>query len=638
MCGFTGLYAQRVAEDSSAARARLTAVQAAIHAIRHRGPDEQRFWQDGEATLGFARLAIVDLAGGSQPMANETGRLQLVFNGEIYNHLALRLELQKRGHVFSTDHSDSEVILHGWEEWGKELLPRLNGMFAFLMWDQDKGELIVGRDRYGVKPIYYANAGDRWVFASEIKAVLATGVVECRRNDQAVAEYLFQQNTWGEGTFFEGILEFPKANLWILRGGVIAQKHCYWNKSQSRDSRLPYNEALEQHRHLLGQAVKAQMMADVPVMSYLSGGIDSSAITALAVRERPDVSAYACLFDLESVGEDRFVDEREFSRAAAAHLGIPLNELMLSPKSLESTLDATIRALETPRMGMAYVNYLIAQRVAADSKVVLSGTGGDEFHAGYIGRYQYLEGAPAAAPAAHSMHAKLRALARKLLPRRKPELSAWQERYRVLLNFPLLYADAEAAMEPGFLERVDVEALMVSMSDKLQGVAHLQPMEAMLQLDSDTYLHGLLVLEDKLSMAHSLEARVPLLDNDLVDFVMSLPVDYLRAGGVGKKIFRDSVSPFLPELIVNKPKMGFGPPDASWYRNQLKPFVQSRLLGEQFRHNGVLRADYVEEKLTHHLSGAQNNIPFIWSALSLQSWMAQFESWRMPQNEIALAV
>lgn len=625
MCGFTGLYAQRVPVDTSTVHTRMQAVQAAIHAIRHRGPDEQRFWQDGEVTLGFARLAIVDLAGGSQPMTNETGKLQLVFNGEIYNHLALRQELQKRGHRFATDHSDSEVILHGWEEWGQELLPRLNGMFAFLLWDQDKRELVIGRDRYGVKPIYYAHMGGNWVFASEIKAILASGLIECRRNNQAVAEYLFQQNTWGSETFFDGIFEFPKANLWVLKEGVPALKHCFWSKPQVRESRLGYGDAVEQHRHLLAHAVKSQMMADVPVMAYLSGGIDSSAITALATKERSDVAAYACLFDLDSVGEDRFVDEREFSRAAATHLGIPLNELMLSPYSLESTLDQTIYALETPRMGMAYVNYLIAKRVAADSKVVLSGTGGDEFHAGYIGRYQYVEGAPGSPEPVRSMNARLRALARKLMPTKQhPELSGWQQRYRTLLNFPLLYADAAAAMEPEFLRQVDVEALMVSMSDRLQAVAHLQPTEAMIQVDSDTYLHGLLVLEDKLSMAHSLEARVPLLDNDLVDFVLGLPIEYLRSGDVGKKVFRDSVRPFLPELITNKPKMGFGPPDASWYRHQLKPFVQERLLGEQFRNNGILRADFVEEKVINHLSGEQNNVPFIWSALSIQSWMAQF--------------
>lgn len=630
MCGFMSLYAQRAPLDSSLAGTRMAGVRAAIDAIRHRGPDEQRFWQDEEVALGFARLAIVDLVCGSQPMTNETGRLQLVFNGEIYNHLALRRELTALGHRFATDHSDSEVILHGWEEWREELLPRLNGMFAFVLWDQDRRELVVARDRYGVKPLYYARAGDAWLFASEIKAILATGLLEARRNDQAVAEYLFQQNTWGEATFFDGIFEFPKAQFWVLRDGKPARKSTFWSSDRPRDCTLGYAQALERHRELLGVAVQSQMMADVPVMSYLSGGIDSSAITALATRSRDDVAAYACLFDLESVGADRINDEREFSRAAAAHLGIQLNELLLSPRSLETALDPTIRALETPRMGMAYVNYLIAQRVAADGKVVLSGTGGDEFHAGYIGRYDFIETPPL--PPGGRISRRLRALVGKLMP--KDPHAGWQDRYRQLLNFPVRHAQAQQAFEPGFLASVDVEALVVSMADRLQAVASRGPTDAMLHLDSATYLHGLLVMEDKVSMAHSLEARVPLLDNDLVDFLLSLPVDYLRAAGVGKKIFRDSVAPLLPETIVRKPKMGFGPPDASWYRNQLRPFVEGRLLEGHFRENGVLRPAFVQEQVATHMDGSRNNLPFLWSALSLQSWTAQFQgAGRQPAGE-----
>lgn len=623
MCGFIGILAGATALGAPELGDRLADARRSIDAIRHRGPDEQRFWQDQRCTFGFARLAIVDLVCGSQPMANENGRLQLVFNGEIYNHLELRRDLIARGHSFATDHSDSEVLLHGWEEWREDLLPKLNGMFAFLLWDQDRGEMVVGRDRYGIKPVYYANAHGRWVFGSEIKAVLATGVVPGRRNDQAVAEYLLQQNTWGEGTFFQDVFEFPKAQAWVLRDGVVVRKHRYWTSQKPRDCPLSYGDAVERHRELLGKAVKAQMMADVPVMSYLSGGIDSSAITALAARERDDVAAYACLFDLDSVGEDRFVDEREFSRAAASHLGLGLNELVLSPHSLEATLDPTIRALETPRMGMAYVNYLIAARVARDSKVVLSGTGGDEFHAGYIGRYQYLESAPAAVD--RSLLSRMRSLAARLAGGPASRAEGWRERYRNLLNFPVLFAGIGAALEPSFLASVDAEAVMVTMADRINAVSSLGPTDAMLHLDSETYLHGLLVLEDKLSMAHSLEARVPLLDNDLVDFVLGLPVDYLRRDGTGKRIFRDAVRPLLPEVVANKPKMGFGPPDASWYRHQLRPFVEERLLGPEFRANGVIRTDFLESQVRGHMTGQQNNTPMIWSALSLQSWMAQFQ-------------
>lgn len=620
MCGFVAIFGNS-GPGADALAWRRERCGRALEAIRHRGPDDQQFFHDETVSFGFARLAIVDLESGVQPMANETGRLWLVFNGEIYNHLELRAELLRRGHVFRTDHSDSEVLLHGWEEWGEGLLPRLNGMFAFLLWDQDSRTLIAARDRFGVKPLYWAQAGDTWIFASEIKAILATGLVRAERNDQAVAEYMVRQNTWGEETFFRSIQEFPKAAVWQVRAGKPPRKHAYWRAVHGRGSAIGYEEAVEHHRHLLRKAVHAQMMADVRVMSYLSGGIDSSAITALAAQDRSDVSAYACLFDLTQVGEDRFVDEREFSRAAAQHLGLQLNELELSPLSLVDTLDATIRAIETPRMGMAYVNYLIAQRVARDGKVVLSGTGGDEYHGGYVGRYEYVERRePLPAPGPQTL---VQRLLRKLSPRTAPAAD-WTPRYEVLLNQPVKWPDFDAALSRDFLASVDKQRLEAVLAERLQQVRPLGPTAGVLALDSETYLHGLLVIEDKLAMANSLEARVPLLDNNLVDFTLTLPVDYLYRGGVGKKLFRDSVAPLLPRVVTEKPKMGFGPPDASWYRHQLRPFIEERLASPELARANLFDPSFLRRKVDDHMAGRDNQVPLLWSALSLQSWHAQF--------------
>jgi asparagine synthase (glutamine-hydrolysing) len=627
MCGFVVLF-DRAPAAPDARQARQARTACALDAIRHRGPDDQQFFEDSQVSFGFARLAIVDLDSGRQPMTNETGRLWLVFNGEIYNHLELRQELIRLGHVFRTDHSDSEVLLHGWEQWGQGLLPRLNGMFAFVLWDQDSRTLVAARDRFGIKPLYWAQAGDTWIVASEIKAILASGLVPVQRNHQAMAEYMVRQNTWGEDTFFRGIQEFPKANVWQLRDGRAPQRHTYWQARQARDATLHYDEAVEHHRMLLQRAVRSQMMADVPVMSYLSGGIDSSAITALAARERPDVSAYACLFDLTQVGDDRIVDEREFSRAAAAHLGLPLHELELSPLSLVGALDGTIRAIETPRMGMAYVNYLIAQRVARDGKVVLSGTGGDEYHGGYIGRYEYVERRdPLPAPGPQPL---ARRIMRKLLQRLGMDGSSalspdWTPRYEILLNQPVKWHDFDNAFSPDFMAAIDKDRLEAVLAQRLQQIQPLGPTSGVLALDADTYLHGLLVIEDKLAMAHSLEARVPLLDNDLVDFALSLPVNYLVRGNTGKQVFRDSVAPLLPQIVTNKPKMGFGPPDPSWYRHQLRGFLEERLSPSELSHCGVFDPAFVRRKLDLHLSGQDNQVPLLWSALSLQSWHRQFE-------------
>jgi asparagine synthase (glutamine-hydrolysing) len=626
MCGFVAILGgSRATPD--ALHDRRARTERALAAIRHRGPDDQQFFDDAHVSLGFARLSIVDHESGRQPMTNETGRLWLVFNGEIYNHLELRRELVRLGHIFRTDHSDSEVLLHGWEQWGEGLMQRLNGMFAFVLWDQSSRTLIAARDRFGIKPLYWAQVGDTWIIASEIKAILASGLVPVLRNHQAMAEYMVRQNTWGEDTFFRGIQEFPKANVWRFPQGVTPSRHTYWRASHRRDATLSYSEAVEQHRYLLTRAVRSQMMADVRVMSYLSGGIDSSAITALAARERSDVTAYACLFDLTQVGDDRHVDEREFSRAAASYLGLSLNELELSPQALIGALDGTIRAIETPRMGMAYVNYLIAQRVARDGKVVLSGTGGDEYHGGYIGRYEYVERRDLPSPA---QQPPARRIMRKLLrclgmDGQSSAVPDWTPRYEVLLNQPVKWHDFDVAFNSDFLAAIDKDRLEMVLTERLQQTRPLGPTAGVLALDSETYLHGLLVIEDKLAMAHSLESRVPLLDNDLVDFTLSLPVEYLVRGNVGKRVFRDSVAPLLPRVIVEKPKMGFGPPDASWYRHQLRDFLEERLCSAELTRSAIFDPTFIRRKLDLHLSGQDNQVPLLWSALSVQSWHRQFE-------------
>ena len=583
--------------------------------IRHRGPDDEGYWKDGDIALGFVRLSILDLETGAQPMANEDGSVHVVFNGEIYNHLELRAELQAAGHRFSSDHSDTEVLVHGWEEWGERLTSRLNGMFAFAIWDARAGTLFLARDRYGIKPLYVASAPDGSVlFASELRAIHASGIVGKRPNFDAILEYLSQQNTWGGRTLFQEIEEFPAAH-WERIDRERRTRTRYWDYRFRRSRTLDLEEAARQHREILERVVKRQIAADVPVMSYLSGGIDSSALVAAAFRHDPKVKGYSCVFDLAGVGEDRIVDERQYSRAMAGFLGIPHVELELPQDALVASLESTVSALETPRMGMAYVNYLIAQRVAQDSKVVLSGTGGDELHGGYVYRYQAMS-------APHPQRGALRRAWDRLRKGRARERG--EATYLNMLNFPLPAGALQAALTPEFLR----EARGYDPQNDIQGVLeqcpYPDPLDLVMYLDAKTYLHGLLVIEDKLSMAHSLEARVPLLDNELVDFVSELPWRLLFDGTTGKKVFRESVRPWVPDEIYRKPKMGFGPPDASWYRGALRPFIEEYLTPSRIARRGIFKPEFVSRILDEHFASRTNHLPMIWSLLSLEAWCRTF--------------
>lgn len=584
--------------------------------IRHRGPDDDGYWADKDIALGFVRLSILDIQGGHQPMRNEDGKVWTIFNGEIYNHLELRRELEKAGHQFRTDHSDTEVLVHGWEQWGEKLPDKLNGMFAFAIWDARTETLFIARDRYGIKPLYLSRLANRGVvFASEIKAIHASGLIEKREDCDGILEYLSQQNLWGERTLFSGVQEFPPGT-WEKFTKNGSTKRRYWNYQFNRNSRLSLPAAAEQHREILGRVVKRQIAADVPVMSYLSGGIDSSALVAAAHRLDPKVRGYSCLFDLENVGDDRIVDEREFSRAVAEELNIEQVELELPQDSLVTSLDDTVRALECPRMGMAYVNYLIAGRVAQDSKVVLSGTGGDELHGGYIYRYQAV--APHPRPPVFS-----RAFLRQLLGK-GPTAPDPRGIYTDMLNFPVHRGRLQDALTPEFLACINTYEPDAAIRSMLDECPFDNPLDTVMYVDARTYLHGLLVLEDKLSMAHSLEARVPLLDNELVDFVSTLPWKLLFDGTTGKMVFRESVKPWVPDTIYRKPKMGFGPPDASWYRGQLRPFVERTLTPTNISRRGIFKPAFVKGVLQDHFEGQANNVALIWSLLSLESWCRTF--------------
>ena len=574
--------------------------------LRHRGPDGEGRWSDHDIALGFRRLAILDLDGGNQPMCNEDATVWVVFNGEIYNHRALRAELVKCGHRFASDHSDTEVLVHAWEEFGAEFVNRLNGMFAFVLWDAGSRTLVAARDRVGIKPLYVSRAGDgSMLFASEVRAIFASGLVKKRMSQTGVMEYLSFQNYWGGRTPFENVrmLE-PGSCMVVTPAGVSESK--YWDISVSRTRDGTLQQESERYRDTVLGSLTRQLDADVDVMSYLSGGIDSSAVTAGAYRLDHSVRAYSCIFNLDNVGVDRFVDEREYSRAVAKHLGIERVELEITPLALSETLDETIAALEYPRMGMSYVNFLIARRVAEDSKVVLSGLGGDEFSGGYFGRYNILQ--------------RFRKRVWGLDWWRRRRSADWRDVLRQQLNYPVTIAQQGAALTPEFLQASSGFNPAALIDEEICRGNYNDPWDVMMNADARTYLHGLLVMEDKISMRHSLETRVPLLDNELIDLNLRLPWRFLCDAERGKIVFREAVRDWVPDDIYRKPKMGFAPPDASWYRWDLQPWIRSRLSDRTIKSRGIFQPSYVKNILEQHFSGQANHLTVIWSMLCLESW------------------
>lgn len=594
MCGIVGLLSWNAGTNE------LTTRKMA-NAIEHRGPDDSGFWGDNDVSLGFRRLAIVDIETGAQPMGNHAGDVQVVFNGEIYNHRELRRELEAAGHVFKSHHSDTEVLVHGWIEWGEGLASRINGMFAFAIWDQKARKLILGRDRYGIKPIYISMIENGIVFGSEVRAVHASGLVPIASDPSSILEYFSLMNFWHGRTPFKNVRLLDPGTIEVFTPDCMKTIK-YWDYTFNRNAKGTLKDHSSALQDILLRSVKRQVEADVPVMSYLSGGIDSSAITAAASKLDPNIRAYSCIFDLDNVGADAFVDERDFSRSVARHLKIDRVELELPQDVLKAHMDHTIRALEYPRMGMAYVNNLISARVAQDAKVVLSGMGGDEVTGGYVARYQ------------HIPHTNLKA----------PDAGDPFYTYRYMLNVTVADSRLEEAFTPEFLRaaRGGFDAL-ATIEKTIKAAPSDDSWDVLMYTDATTYLHGLLVLEDKLSMAHSLETRVPLLDNEFVDYLLTIPWDYLTDGETGKIAFREACKPWVPQEVYEKPKMGFGPPDASWYRGILRTWVRGRLSSARVSARGIFKPEFVSMTLDQHEAATHNWVALIWCMLSFDSWCDQ---------------
>lgn len=623
MCGIVGVCNRDRMPVAASLIKRMT------NRIAHRGPDSEGHYTDGSVALGHRRLAIIDLSAlGHQPMANETGDVLIVFNGEIYNFQNLRVELETHGHHFHSQ-TDTEAIIHAYEQWGERCVDHFNGMFAFAIWDRRHRQLFLARDRYGVKPLYWYHRGNVFLFASEIKAILEHPDVARAVCREALNEYFSFQNILSDRTLFEGIHLLPPATTLRLDadGTAPPRCHCYWDYPfPAAPLPLPEEECVDQLCHLFVQAVTRQLISDVPVGAYLSGGMDSGSITAVAARQVGRLATFTGGFDLSSAsGLEVGFDERRSAEVLANLCKTEHYEVVMHAGDMEWALPKLIWHLEDLRVGQSYPNYYVARLAGKFVKVVLSGAGGDELFGGYPWRYY----------------------------RGLNSLSAADYYARYYQFWQRLVPDEEKCQlfNGATLREINGHSTF----DVFRGVFASYPgsfrtdddyVNASLYFELKTFLHGLLVVEDKLSMAHSLETRVPFLDNDLVEFAVRVPVRYkvrnLALGGRidenmigkrqlaevatsdGKAVLRAAMARFIPPEVAARTKQGFSAPDASWFRGESIDYINRLLRNSHARIFDYLNPQYVDRVLDQHCSGTVNRRLLIWSLLSLEWWLANF--------------
>ena len=553
-------------------------------AIRHRGPDGEGHWIEESVGFGHRRLSIIDPSPlGRQPMVSRDQRYVLTYNGEIYNFRELRTELEAKGYGFRSQ-TDSEVVLYSLVEWGSDALLKFNGMFALAFWDRKHKQLLLARDRYGIKPLYYFQNKQKIVFCSEQKAILEQPAFDRKINKQALLEYFTFQNLFTNQTLLEGIYLLQPghfATLDTVEGTKVLKHTMYWDYEFSEPVKtIPKEEYLEELDRLFKQAVSRQLVSDVELGSYLSGGMDSGSITAIAASNFPYLKTFTCGFDLSSAsGIELSFDEREKAEAMSAKFKTEHYEMVLKAGDMERCLSKLSWHLEEPRVGQSYPNFYASKLASKFVKVVLSGAGGDELFGGYP--WRYYRGATA------------------------ENFEQYVDEYYLYWQRLIPNSVISKVFAPVWDDVKDVwtrdifKDVFANHSNSLEKPEDF--INHSLYFEAKTFLHGLFVVEDKLSMAHSLETRVPFMDNDLVDFAMQCPVElklnnlgevirlnenevgrkgnqYFQKTNDGKQILRDMMSRYIPADIIKAKKQGFSSPDASWFRGESIEFVRRKLL------------------------------------------------------------
>jgi len=641
MCGING-----IALSSQSGRSLDRSVLERMRdVIMHRGPDDVGIFIDGNVGLGHRRLSIVDVASGHQPMTNEDGALQITYNGEIYNHADYRDELESRGHVYRT-HCDTETILHLYEDHGDACVNYLRGMFAFAIWDTKKRELFIARDRLGVKPLYYVHTDDGSLyFGSEIKTLFEAGAITPEINYAALPDYLANHATSGEETLYQGVKRLLPGHTLMWRDGKLEVKK-YWDVSFTKieDTGKSDKDYIAEWYELFRTSVRLRLMADVPLGMFLSGGIDSSAIAAVmsGMVDEP-VKTFSVAF------AEREANELAYARIVAEAYKTNHHEVVVSPEEFFNALPRLVWHEDEPlahpsSVALYFVSLLASQHV----KVVLTGEGSDELLAGY-GRYRktilnlslgkhYRSLTPGVVRGAVRSGIKG-------LPTSKMRQKLLRSFLGVAPDIESIYFDNFAvfplAMQGDLLSNETLER--IGGIDPYAGVrAALEETDAdslldrLLYADIKTYLHELLMKQDQMSMATSIESRVPFLDHKLVEFTCSLPERLKLRGGTTKYILRESMKGVLPEAILSRSKMGFPVPIGAWFRGAYRSIIDEYVLSERAMSRGLFNRDFVRDLVNRHQSGIENHDERLWALVNFEIWQRQFFDGEAGQEGSAL--
>ncbi len=622
MCGINGIALSK-RSGRQVDEATLVQMRDILH---HRGPDAGGLFIEGNIGLGHRRLSIVDVEHGAQPMFNAGRTCAIVYNGEVYNHADHRDSLIEKGYKFD-NRSDTETLLHLYEEYGRDCVEHMRGMFAFAVWDSRKQELFLARDRFGVKPLYYVHkqSGDLY-FASEIKSLLAAGAVKAEINFNALPDQFANHGTSGDETLYRDIKRLPPGHTLVWKDGRIDIRE-FWDLSfEPKHEARSDAEYIDEWRELFSQSVEMRLMADVPLGMFLSGGIDSSAIAAMmSTMVTEPIKTFSVGF------REREANELEYARLVANRFGTDHHEITITPEQFFEALPNLVWHEDEPIGFIASVPlYFVSKLAQQHVKVVLTGEGSDETLAGY-GRYQkalkllnYGEKYESIAPSflrdavrggvATLPSALNRKLNRTFLSRESDIENLFFDNFGV---FPRsMQNDMFSASTREKIRDLNPYALQNALLEKCDAADVL---DQLLYADTKTYLHELLMKQDQMSMAASIESRVPFLDHKLVEFTARMPREMKLRGATTKWILREAMKGILPAEILQRPKMGFPVPVGNWFRGSFKHIVDEYVLGERTMDRGILDQKFVRSLVAWHMSG-ENHDERIWSLVNFEMW------------------
>lgn len=635
MCGIAGIY------SPVPGLVNLERLVQMSRAIRHRGPDDESFllagsgwvrryqvplelaeaatghfdvpsnilndWLNASASLtpeiGFAhrRLKIIDLRGGRQPLSNADGTIWVGYNGEIYNYKELRVELETAGHRFVTQ-SDTEVLVHAYAEWGEASFARLNGIFAYSLLDRRRKRLYLVRDHLGVKPLYYTCLPQGGLaFASEYKALLNLPGLDKRLDYTALAEHFTFQNTFGDKTFLQGVKLLAAGSYLVLEDSQLRQQRYFDLRYQfATDGELSEQQWVSKLRATFEASVVRQLMSEVPIGAFLSGGMDTGSIAAVAAKHIEPLHTFNCGFDVSGVSEaESLFDESLAAAHMAETLGTQHHTLLLHAGDMERVINRVVWHLDEPRVGISYQVYYTAELVRRWATVVLSGVGGDELFGGYPWRYRSIADLSDSAQFEQNYY--------RLWHRMVPQG-----------ELPQFFSQASLRQLGDFSTFDSFRAILQ------EAPQEWEPLHRAMYFDAKTFLNGLLVVDDKLNMAHSVEGRVPFMDLEMLKLATAMPAALKLDNQRTKIVLRQAMEGLIPQAILDRPKVGFTPPDASWYRTHSAAFIEDLILGKRSLERGLFQPAYIRGIWEAHSSAKANNRFLIWSLMSFELWCRMF--------------